>query len=248
MTARDVPLYMVIYKDLQAKIANQTYKVGCTLPSELELQKQYKVSRITIRRALSDLEHDGIISRTRGKGTIVLAPKKYTDLYLLTGFNEDARKHGDVPSSIILNCEEQPASVAVAEALNIEPGEMTYFLRRLRLINGKISGIFETNISERFNFTIDVTDLDSSMSLYDFYESNGVEVCDATETIEAIMPNSQLKNELFLTKEEPIFFRKRITYDQNHKPIELSNNFYKANGYKYIVHLHRDHLLKERKK
>jgi len=239
MTAKNVPLYMEIYKDLQKKIFDKEYPVGTTLPSELELQKQYNVSRITMRRALSDLEHDGIISRKRGKGTVVLAPKKFSDLYVLTGFNEDARKHGDIPSSIILKCEEQPASVAIAEALHIEPNENIYYLKRLRLINGRISGIFETFISERFGFSIDVNKFDATTSLYEYYENNGVHIADATETIEAIEPTAQLKNELFLSRDEPIFFRKRITYDQNHMPIEISNNYYKANGYKYVVHLYR---------
>ncbi len=125
------------------------------MPSESELQDIYKVSRITVRRALTDMEHDGYIKKIKGKGAVVLPKKKYSDLYELTGFSEDAKRGGDVPSNIILKCEVQQASVLVAGFLQIEPNEDVYYLKRLKLLNGRISGIFETYITQRLGFVID---------------------------------------------------------------------------------------------
>ncbi|MEA4820782.1 MAG: GntR family transcriptional regulator [Erysipelotrichales bacterium] len=236
---KSIPLYMKIYEKIQHGIADSTYSVGSLLPSEAELQELYNVSRITVRRALSDLEHDGFIQRIKGKGTIVLPKKQYSDLYELTGFSEDAKNSGDTPSSVILKCEVQQASVTVANFLQIEPNEDVYYLKRLKLLNGRISGIFETYITQRLNFKIDVNKFSDKTSLYDYYEENGVFLGYASETIEAIMATSTLKREMFLDKEEPIFYRERITYDNKNVPIEFSKNFYKANGYKYVVRLHR---------
>ena len=236
---KQTPLYMNIYEDLQNKILDETYEVGDYLPSEAELQNLYSVSRITIRRALSDLEHDGYIRKIKGKGALVLPKKKYSDLYRLTGFTEDAKMSGDVPSNIILKCEEQPASVLVASFLQIEPNENIYYLKRIRLLNGRISGIFETYITERLGFKINTKKFDPRTSLYDFYERNGVRLGEATETIEAIMATPQIKKDLFLDKDQPIFRRERITYTDTNIPIEYSNNYYKADGYKYVVRLHR---------
>lgn len=234
-----IPLYMKIYEKIQQKIVDSTYPTGGLLPSESELQEIFNVSRITVRRALSDLEHDGYIKRIKGKGTIVLPKKKYSDLYQLSGFTEDAVNSGDDPSSIILKCEVQQASVSVAMFLQIEPNEDVYYLKRLKLLNGRISGIFETYISQRFNFKIDVNKFNDKTSLYDFYEENGVYLGYASETIEAIMATPTLKRDMYLDKDEPIFYRERITYDISNNPIEYSKNYYKANGYKYAVRLHR---------
>ena len=63
---------MVIYEELIKKIEDSTYGVGSYLPSESELQDIYKVSRITVRRALTDMEHDGYIKKIKGKGAVVL--------------------------------------------------------------------------------------------------------------------------------------------------------------------------------
>ena len=234
-----MPLYMDVYEELKKKIADSTYPVGSYFPSETELQEIYKVSRITVRRALADLEHDGYIKKIKGKGAVILPKKKYSDLYELTGFAEDAQRNGDEPTSIILKCETQPASIMVAAFLQIEPNEDVYYLKRLRLLNGRISGIFETYITKRLGFTIDTEKFGATTSLYDFYESCGVHIDTATETIEAIMTTPQIRKDMFLDKDEPIFYRERITYNDLNIPIEYSKNYYKANGYKYVVRMHR---------
>ena len=239
MENKQMPLYMVVYEELKKKIADSTYPVGSYFPSETELQEIYKVSRITVRRALADLEHDGYIKKIKGKGAVILPKKKYSDLYELTGFAEDAQRNGDEPTSIILKCETQTASIMVAAFLQIEPNEDVYYLKRLRLLNGRISGIFETYITKRLGFTIDTEKFGATTSLYDFYESCGVHIDTATETIEAIMTTPQIRKDMFLDKDEPIFYRERITYNDLNIPIEYSKNYYKGNGYKYVVRMHR---------
>ena len=71
MENKQMPLYMVVYEELKKKIADSTYPVGSYFPSETELQEIYKVSRITVRRALADLEHDGYIKKIKGKGAVI---------------------------------------------------------------------------------------------------------------------------------------------------------------------------------
>ena len=234
------PLYQTIYEELYKKISSSTYDVGSYLPSESELQKTYGVSRITVRRVLTDLEQDGFIKKIKGKGSVVLPKKKYSDLYELTGFSEDAKRNGCKPSSIIIKNEMRPASVTVAQFLQVEPEEDVFYLERLRLLNGRISGVFITYISTRFNLPLEPDQFDSDTSLYDFYEKNNVHLGDASETIEAIMTTPEIRKSMFLDKDEPIFYRERITYNEINQPIEYSKNYYRANGYKYVVRMHRD--------
>jgi len=65
------PKYRLIYQTLKNKILNQKYAIGDKLPSENQLAEEYGVSRITSKRALSELENDGLVSRQAGIGTIV---------------------------------------------------------------------------------------------------------------------------------------------------------------------------------
>ncbi len=66
-----LPLYQQISNDLKQKIIAKTFKSGDQLPTEKELSETYSVSRITAKRALTELEQLGLVSRTRGKGTFV---------------------------------------------------------------------------------------------------------------------------------------------------------------------------------
>ncbi|XFE28165.1 GntR family transcriptional regulator [Listeria innocua] len=61
------PLYQTIFNDLQTAILTGELPVDSQLPTEKELSHTYKVSRITSKRALTELEQLGLIYRVRGK-------------------------------------------------------------------------------------------------------------------------------------------------------------------------------------
>lgn len=65
------PLYLKIYRILLEDIKNGKYKGGLRLPSEKELSNEYKVSRITSKKALEILANNGYINRMPGKGSYV---------------------------------------------------------------------------------------------------------------------------------------------------------------------------------
>lgn len=65
------PLYQIIVDDLKRDIDNAIYQANDRLPTELELSETYQVSRITSKRALTELENAGLIFRKRGKGSFV---------------------------------------------------------------------------------------------------------------------------------------------------------------------------------
>ena len=68
---RPVALYAQVEERIHAEIERENLKPGARLPTEAELCKRYEVSRSTIRQALNRLEVDGLITRTRGKGTFL---------------------------------------------------------------------------------------------------------------------------------------------------------------------------------
>jgi LacI family transcriptional regulator len=60
-----------ISRHLETEIASGKYGDGSRLPSEVQLVKQFKVSRPTVARAFRDLEAKGLIERRAGSGTYV---------------------------------------------------------------------------------------------------------------------------------------------------------------------------------
>jgi DNA-binding GntR family transcriptional regulator len=65
------PRYKQIYDYLLEEISSGRLVAGARIPSEKELCRTFKVSRITSKRALELLVEQGYISRHPGKGSFV---------------------------------------------------------------------------------------------------------------------------------------------------------------------------------
>ena len=71
MNQNSKPKYEVIMEDLLAKIHSKDFSYDTVFCTEKQLSEQYKVSRITAKRAITDLEQKGILYRKRGVGSFV---------------------------------------------------------------------------------------------------------------------------------------------------------------------------------
>lgn len=63
--------YLVIADELRTKITTGEYAVRTVIPSELQLQKIYQVSRHTVRQAIALLANEGYLRKEKGSGTYV---------------------------------------------------------------------------------------------------------------------------------------------------------------------------------
>jgi DNA-binding LacI/PurR family transcriptional regulator len=73
-----IPRYRQVYEDLLSAIKSGSFQPGQRLPSEAELGKRYNTSRITVAKAVNELQAQGLVSRRAGSGTHVLAPAAST--------------------------------------------------------------------------------------------------------------------------------------------------------------------------
>jgi GntR family transcriptional regulator, arabinose operon transcriptional repressor len=73
-TPSAIPKYRQVYEDLHTAIRTGSFQPGERLPSEAELGERYDTSRITVAKALKELQVQGLVSRRAGSGTHVLAP------------------------------------------------------------------------------------------------------------------------------------------------------------------------------
>jgi len=63
-----------VFDALRREIQSGRWRVGDRLPSEAELVRRFGHSRITIGRALRDLQNEGLVERRAGSGTYVRGP------------------------------------------------------------------------------------------------------------------------------------------------------------------------------
>ena len=76
--------YEKVYNDIKEKIMNNTIKTGEFLKKEDDLAKDYKFSKLTVRKALTMLEAEGYIQKIKGKKSIVMEKRNLENLPLTT--------------------------------------------------------------------------------------------------------------------------------------------------------------------
>ena len=97
------PLYKQLMQKLRADIQSGVYPVHSRIPSEQELCETYQVSRVTVRKALSELTQEGLLKRHQGKGTFVGIPRIQKDLRNVHSFHDDCRMMGCTPGTRVLH-------------------------------------------------------------------------------------------------------------------------------------------------
>ncbi len=132
-----LPKYFVIAKDLMALIESGTLKPNDQLPTEESLCEKYGVSRGTVRQAIQRLDGEGVIRRERGNGTFVQAKQSQSTLFSLEPFDQVLIRQGRTPSTKLLTAVTIPATLDLAEKLQIPKHEPVIQISRIRLADGQ---------------------------------------------------------------------------------------------------------------
>ncbi|MGD9212605.1 MAG: GntR family transcriptional regulator [Desulfobacteraceae bacterium] len=131
-----MPVYVQLANLLSQEIASGELTAGEQLPSEAGICKLYDVSPMTVRRAISLLVDQGVVSTQRGRGTFV----RKLDLGAATFKFNDLQELYDNASSIevkILEVRLDPADAQTAKTLNLPKGEKVIHLKRLLNIDNQ---------------------------------------------------------------------------------------------------------------
>ena len=100
-----IPAYQRVYNALKARILEGDYGVGELLPSEPELERQFGVSRTTVRKAVENLSREGFVLAQQGRGTVVLDFSTRQNLNEVTSISETLERKGFtvVPKSMYID-------------------------------------------------------------------------------------------------------------------------------------------------
>jgi GntR family transcriptional regulator len=234
-----VPLYHQLKEELLSILENGNFELGTPLPTEAELMEKYGISRITVRRAMYELEQEGHIYRMPGNGTFVSEPKISRGLTKLTSFAEDMQEKGRSTSSKLLIFRQEPASALVAEKLGVEPGTAVWFIERLRSDEQSPIAVNLSYLRLPPQITITAQELNNIGSLWALLESKGITLADADRTIEAIPANQTYAQQLHIAAGAPLLLIDGVVYDNDHVPVEYHQVINRGDRYQYTLYLKR---------
>lgn len=234
-----VPLYRRISDELRARIEAGEYQSGDRLPSELELARAHRVSRITSRQALDLLETEGLLVRRQGMGSFVAAPRVTQRLVRLTDFVEDMAEAGLRPESKVLGLETVTAPPGVAERLGLAPGASLSRLDRLRLADGSPIALDCTWLPLQFGRLLAEQDL-ARRTIYSILEQDyGIPVVSGEYTIGAAVADESQAGLLDVPAGSPLLVFDRTSLTASDKPVYFQKRFYRADRVQYRMTLQR---------
>ncbi len=116
------PLYYQLKQTLLKWIEGGDYPPGSILPSEKQLQDSFGISRTTVRMALKELEQEGFLVRSPGKGTFVASMKIESGPRRILSFTQEMLNMGLQVSNQVVSLEKELPVIRTANKLQIPPG------------------------------------------------------------------------------------------------------------------------------
>lgn len=230
-------LYYQVYENVKQDIFDNIYSVGSFLPTEDQLGQEYKVSRITIRKAMDLLVADGLITRKRGKGTFVTPQRMCQPLNKIVHFNEDMEKHGLTYSTKMLANEIIPADEVISSALNINLHTMLIHIARLRFTNDTPMCLESAYLPYDRCPNIYGVDFSKKSLRKTLQDENNIIWNYADQNIYAIKANHNIADLLNISNGAPVLYVERISFQKNALPGEYIKIYYRGDSYYFASRL-----------
>ncbi|MEP7137666.1 MAG: GntR family transcriptional regulator [Chloroflexota bacterium] len=232
------PLYLQLKNALAADIDIGRYKPHERLMSERELGEKFKVSRMTVRQALTEMTREGILYTQAGKGTYVSEPKIKQELETLTGFSQDMAARGSAASGRVLDARIIPATLSLAAIFSVPMNTELVLLSRLRLSDDIPLAIEVAYILHQV--CPGILDFDfSKESLYNILSTRyNTSLVQAEQTMEAGLALPQEIELLQTTSPAPVLRIERLSYNEQNTLVEYVVSTYRGDRYKFHTTLH----------
>lgn len=228
-----------VYLILRDRIMSGAVGFGTRLSTENELAALYGVSRVTVRRALGELERERLIERRRSAGTrVVYRPPPAPMTADISGVLANLAEMGRRTAVKLLSFDYVPAEGAVAEALGVGASELLQRAVRVRSVDDQPFSYLTTHVPESVSLTFSKQDL-ASRPLLDLIDRAGVKVDRARQRISAVLASPDAAAALGVHSGSPLIELVRVVFDRQGRGVEHLHALYRPDRYAFEIDLVR---------
>ena len=237
-----VPRYVQVARTLFDEIESGRYGVGSLLPTEFELCAQFGVSRFTVREAVKQLVHQGLVVRQPGVGSRVLARrpvKQYTQT--MTGIT-DLRQYASETTLQVTRSQLLHVDGALAKLLEVNRGETWLHIEGLRYQDGQTQPICLTDVyvAPRFRSLEGVKSAMRGPRCRILEQQLNCTSKAVQEEIRAMVLNAQLAKQLGVSARTAGLWIARRYLDERDELVELAVSVHPAERFSYRESFRRD--------
>lgn len=130
------PPFVRVKHFLRQGLAQGQWLPGALMPSETELMQQFGVSRMTVNRAIRELQAEGLVTRTQGVGTFAAALNRVSSTLRIQDVHEEIVSRGHLHRAEVHLCRRERATQGVAEQLGVPIGSEVFHTLMVHHENG----------------------------------------------------------------------------------------------------------------
>lgn len=237
--ANPTPLYYQIYLLYKQKIMTGSLCHGDRLPSESELSASHNVSRITAKRGMNELANEGLVARSRGRGTLVTYQMPMSNLSAdFSGLMENLIAIGVTTDVDVLTFDYVKAPVPISHALQLEPAALVQKAERRRSREDKPFSHILSYLPEDIGRSFNRDDM-KNQSILSLMENAGHQIYEANQSVTAVLADPVLSSALNVQQGSPLIKITRVVLNQNGRPIQYIEVVYRPDVYQLNMSLRR---------
>ena len=220
------------YQEIAHTLRDRVHEVGPghVLPSESDLSTEFKVSRVTVRRALETLRDEGLVESRQGFGWFVATAPLQQRLHSLDTIEQQLEERGVHPQRKVLEFAFVDAPPHVAEVLD---SPQVLRVKRLNLADGAPFAVVTVWCPAELGQHLSRRDVERKP----FYELLGVELRGATQTIGAAAAAEADAALLAVPVGSPVLRCERVTTTVAGNPVLMSEHIFPAHRTEFVVDL-----------
>ncbi|KQT51698.1 phage tail protein [Devosia sp. Leaf420] len=229
------PLYLQLKRWIEDAINNGAINPGDALPSERDLALKVDVSRVTVRKAVTQLVQEGVLVQRHGSGTFVAPPTQRVEQSLsqLTSFTEDMARRGMEVHAEWLDRGLYVPSPEETVILGLSSGEKVARIARLRLTGDTPLAIERASLSG----TILPEPVAIGDSLYKHLDLSGNRPTRAIQRIRAANLGEDDAHLLQVPVGSAGLNIERTSYLPSGRVIEFTRSIYRGDTYDFVAEL-----------
>jgi GntR family histidine utilization transcriptional repressor len=128
--------YARVKQHLKEGLAAGRWPPGALMPSEAELVAEFGVSRMTVNRALRELQSEGLVARTQGVGTFAAPLHRVSATLTIRDLHEEIEARGHRHHAEVHLQRAEPAAAALAAQLGVAAGSPVFHTLIVHFENG----------------------------------------------------------------------------------------------------------------
>jgi GntR family histidine utilization transcriptional repressor len=118
--------YARVKQHLKQGLASGRWPPGALMPSEAELVAEFGVSRMTVNRAIRELQAEGLVARSQGVGTFAAPLHRVSSTLTIRDLQEEIESRGHRHHAEVHLQRAESAPAALAAQLGVRPGSEVF--------------------------------------------------------------------------------------------------------------------------